>query len=90
MTYLLKCLLILVCLAVLFAGFFGSATYLSYTESKNSCAKNIELFNSVDSNKEIKWDENGWLNSKCIIKLELKNDETVWINFDQYQIAVQP
>jgi hypothetical protein len=90
MTYLLKCILILVCLAVLFAGFFGGAIYSDYTTSKDSCVKNIELFNSINSNKEIKWDENGWLNSKCIIKLELKNDETVWINFDQYQSAVQP
>jgi hypothetical protein len=90
MSYLLKCFLIIVCLAILFAGLFGGAAYLDYADSKDSCMKNIELFNSIESNKEIKWDENGWLNSKCIIKLELKNDETVWIKLDQYQNAIEP
>jgi hypothetical protein len=90
MTYLLTNVLIIVFLIVLFAGLFGGAIYTSYTTSKETCVKNIELFNSVESNKEIKWDENGWLNSQCIIKLELKNDETVWINFEHYQGAVKP
>jgi hypothetical protein len=83
-------LLIVALLFVVTAGLISGIGYLTYNSSKESCIRNMQFYNSISSDKEIKWYENGWANSQCIIKLELKNDEPIWINLNDYLAAVEP
>jgi hypothetical protein len=90
MKEIFEVVLIVVLVFAVMGGLICGIGYLTYNSSKESCVRNMQFYTSISSDKEIKWYENGWAESQCIIKLELKNDEPIWINLNDYLAAVEP